>query len=241
MKSWPGRRITGVKSNNRGLPPITTWVICMKFILRFLSWVWATAIISFVVLLQCKSSGAGLPAFALTYFDAVLAFLKSLQEFGKPLHSSGVFPIVFFCGWFGVCFYLGKVSGWQRMAERYAGNFQVNSAATFNSTSARVGEIRHNGSLKVFADDKGIYLEVFFPFKFGHKDLFIPWQDISKITRVEGLSDSKHANILNKIASVFSSSVYIDLKLTYFREQKLIIRISEDFKRILPKNLLDSV
>jgi hypothetical protein len=213
----------------------------MKSILRFLSRVWAAAIISFIVLLQFKSSGAELPAFALTYIDAVLAFLKSLQKFGRPLHSSGVFPIVFICGWFGVSFYLGKLSGWQRMAERYAGNFQVNSAATFHGTSARVGEIRHNGSLKVFADDKGIYLEVFFPFKFGHKDLFIPWQDISKITRVKGLSDGKLEGILNKIAGVFSSSVYIELKLKHFQEQKLIIRISEDLNRVLPKNLLDPV
>ncbi len=43
--------------------------------------------------------------------------------------------------------------------------------------------IGYNHCLTIGADPRGLYLSIFFPFRIAHPPLFIPWQDISLVSK----------------------------------------------------------
>ena len=143
----------------------------MKIVFRFFGLIWAIAFFTFVALLLYSGTGGEIPSIAKQYVSNFHHFLESFL-------TSQWFFVVFAVGWFGVSYTLGKVSGWQNLAKKYGDNSQGSTAVKFYTGNGYIGKSRHNGILRVAADNQGVYLRVLFPFKFGHKNLFIPWCDI---------------------------------------------------------------
>jgi len=86
--------------------------------------------------------------------------------------------------WFGVSFLISRVSGWFRLAQDFPGKSNI-SGEKFWFASARFGDSflgpRYGGSLFLNVGNEGIALSVFFPFRFGHAPIFLPWNSISSI------------------------------------------------------------
>ncbi len=138
----------------------------MKIVLKFIGLIWAVRFFSFFIL--SFYSGMGVK---------YLLSLKSIINFQGLLESfltSQWFFIVFAAGWFGVSYLLGKESGWQNLAKKYGKNKDENPDENFQAGNGYIGKTRHNGILKVAVNNKGLYLRVLFPFKFGHKNLVLP-------------------------------------------------------------------
>ncbi len=92
-------------------------------------------------------------------------------------------PELFFAAfvglWIGISLLVARLGGWATLATFYR------LSGSFNGDCWRFqsGEFRwkmgYNNCLTVGANLTGLYLCVFFLFRFGHPDLFIPWADIS--------------------------------------------------------------
>ena len=177
--------------------------------------------------------GGELPNFALQY---VSSFNKLLESF---LTSSWFF-VVFVFGWFGVSYSLGKESGWQNLAKHYSQSIQIDRNAKFNTGNGYIGKTRHNGILRVYGNKKGLFLKVFFLFKFGHKDLFIPWHDISSITLDKGLFSSKTPKLLKRLGESISKNSYLNIILNEFPEQRLTIQHFDELNNEIPLHLRPS-
>ena len=54
--------------------------------------------------------------------------------------------------------------------------------SSFSIHSGAIGGVQVKGVLRVATNEKGMYLKVLLPFKFGHSDLMIPWYDITSIS-----------------------------------------------------------
>ncbi|KGJ86385.1 hypothetical protein [Colwellia psychrerythraea] len=202
----------------------------MKIVLKFIGFIWAVSFLSFFVLSFYSGTGGEIPTIAQEY---VIHFQGLLESF----LTSQWFFIVFVAGWFGVSYSLGKQSGWQNLAKKY-GNYKYdNPNVNFRTGNGYIGKIRHNGILKVATNSKGVYLRVLFPFKFGHKNLFIPWQDISVVTSERGLFSDKTPSFLKRIGKTISGTEYLNIKLPQFPEQRITIQSSEQLLGSIPKNI----
>jgi len=93
------------------------------------------------------------------------------------------FLIVFPLFWCGVV-YLISLFGWQKLAEFYATNQPM--PPDLQSASGRINLSRYNHTLRLKADERGLWLKTMLLFSPGHKPLFIPW---SAVEHYEG-SDS---------------------------------------------------
>ena len=99
-------------------------------------------------------------------------------------------PELFFAAfvglWLGISLLVSRLGGWATLATFYR------LSGSFNGDCWRFqsGEFRwrvgYNNCLAVGANPTGLYLSVFFLFRFGHPDLFIPWADISVISGKKG-------------------------------------------------------
>jgi hypothetical protein len=76
-------------------------------------------------------------------------------------------------------FLISKVAGWASLAERY----RCEEAFAGPRWNFQCGQFRwltaYNNCLTVGADQRGLFLWVFWPLRLGHPPLFIPWRDIS--------------------------------------------------------------
>lgn len=86
------------------------------------------------------------------------------------------FPVIFVGLWLAVCFLLGTMSGWLRLATRYKQIVEY-KGASFHA-SGRIGLVNYNNVLHLGADEEHLYLSVMFLFKAGHPALMIPWTAI---------------------------------------------------------------
>jgi len=84
---------------------------------------------------------------------------------------------------FVLFFLIGRISGWSTLANVYRspGEF-LGQRWRFQSGQLR-WHLGYNNCLTIGANESGLYLSVFFLFRFGHPSLFIPWGDISANTR----------------------------------------------------------
>jgi len=202
----------------------------MKIVLKFIGLIWAVSFFSFFILSFYSGTGGEIPPIAQEY---VINFQDLLESF----LTSHWFFIVFVAGWFGVSYTLGKESGWQNLAKKYGNNKYDNPDENFQTGNGYIGKTRHNGILKVAANSKGVYLRVLFPFKFGHKNLFIPWQDIEAITSESGLFSNKTPSFLKRVGKLISGTEYLNIKLHQFPEQRLTIQSTEQLLSFIPKNI----
>lgn len=87
--------------------------------------------------------------------------------------------------WLVIFTIISHASGWAALAGQYR------SVETFTGRcwSFQSGHMRwmtgYNNCLKVGGDPRGLYLTISFPFVFiiGHPPLFIPWRDISYVSK----------------------------------------------------------
>jgi hypothetical protein len=81
--------------------------------------------------------------------------------------------------WAGVGFMISLIGGWfelgrtSRTSQPFHGQIWRFQDAQFRLIGG------YHNILSVGANEEGLYLSVFFPFRVGHPPLFIPWQDIS--------------------------------------------------------------
>jgi hypothetical protein len=86
-------------------------------------------------------------------------------------------PLGFALFWATILFVISRLSGWPRLAERYAATGSVPSTL-YRFRSAKVGWSGYNNCLTVGGDMRGLYLAMFPLFRPGHTPLYIPWHDI---------------------------------------------------------------
>lgn len=103
----------------------------------------------------------------------------------QPLELSYVLGIVvgflisFPALWCGIAWLLSRLSGWHRLAARYASASRPVSGSRCGGVSGQVGFVSYRGVLTLHADTDGFFVEVMALFRFGHPRLFIPWSEIS--------------------------------------------------------------
>ncbi len=90
-----------------------------------------------------------------------------------------LFFVAFVGLWIGISFVVARIGGWARLATFY----RLSGSFSGECWRFQSGELRwkmgYNNCLTVGVDPAGLYLSVFFLFRFGHPNLFIPWSDIS--------------------------------------------------------------
>jgi hypothetical protein len=78
---------------------------------------------------------------------------------------------------------ISRASGWALLAEQY----RFPDTFTGSTWTFQKGQMRwlvgYNNCLTVGADPRGLYLKMFFLFRAAHPPLFIPWRDISYVTK----------------------------------------------------------
>ncbi len=94
--------------------------------------------------------------------------------------TPALFMVVFPIFWCAVLYAIASAGGWRQLAKRYRC-----SAAIFgtvwrfqSATVHNFADSNYGGCVKVTANEEGIGLSVFFPFRVGHPPLFIPWSEI---------------------------------------------------------------
>lgn len=96
----------------------------MKVVFKFIGLIGTISFFLVFVLFIYVGSGGEIPPSAqeyVIYFQTVLASFL----------TSNWFFVVFVAGWFGVCYGLGKESGWQNLAKRYRKNNDRELEKTF--------------------------------------------------------------------------------------------------------------
>ena len=90
-----------------------------------------------------------------------------------------LFFVAFVGLWIGISLSVARLGGWATLATIYrlSGSFN-GDCWRFQSGELR-WKIGYNNGLTVGANPTGLYLSVFFLFRLGHPDLFVPWADIS--------------------------------------------------------------
>jgi len=75
------------------------------------------------------------------------------------------------------------IGGWATLAGQYrASETFTGSRWQFEKAQMR-WLIGYNHCLTIGADPRGLYVSMFFPFRIAHPPLFIPWRDISFVSR----------------------------------------------------------
>lgn len=83
----------------------------------------------------------------------------------------------------GLFFVIARLSGWTTLVTFYRfSNSFIGECWRFQSAEMR-WKMGYNNCLTIGANESGLYLSVFFLFRFGHPNLFIPWTDISVNTK----------------------------------------------------------
>lgn len=75
--------------------------------------------------------------------------------------------------------WISKIGGWSKLAKKFRSQYPF-AGRTWNFRSARMRwSTNYNGCLTVGADQSGLFLTMFFLFRFAHPPLFIPWNEIT--------------------------------------------------------------
>jgi hypothetical protein len=88
--------------------------------------------------------------------------------------------------WLAISGLLSSLGGWRLLAETFQAppDFRLKSRDRFRFKSIQLRALRffpanYNGCVTLGVTDSGLYASVFFPFRFMHPPLLIPWRDIT--------------------------------------------------------------
>lgn len=85
-----------------------------------------------------------------------------------------------------ISFIISRISGWTSLAEIYRYTDPFNGSRWRFQSAGMRWMMSYNNCLTIGLNERGLYLSIFFIFRFGHPPIFIPWNDIS-ITNKKGL------------------------------------------------------
>ena len=89
------------------------------------------------------------------------------------------FPVIFIPFWVLVCLII-SLMGWRELSKKYRFNGKF-KGISYGLTSGTINSINYRSSLVMKCNDQGLYLDVFFLFKFFHPAIFIPWKEIRHV------------------------------------------------------------
>ena len=184
---------------------------------------------AFVATTFYENSGNELP-------EEVAAYQDTFQSWLESFLGSWMFFVVFVVGWFAVIYFLGKLSGWQKLAEDYAES-DADPSQEFSTVSGYVGSVRYQGSLRVSARPLGLALRVFLPFRFGSANLNIPWTAVESISVTKSAAPPGTSNLLEKLSTKITGSRYAHFRLARHPHQTLIIPWSEQIRAGIPSTV----
>lgn len=97
-----------------------------------------------------------------------------------------LFVLFFTLLWTAVTGLLSKLGGWSLLAERFPGSAKQPHGRRFTFTSAlirrfRLFPVNYRGILFVTIGPEGLYLDIFFLFRFLSPPLFIPWRAVESV------------------------------------------------------------
>lgn len=87
------------------------------------------------------------------------------------------FLIIFPLFWCGIVYFI-SFWGWQRLAKSFATLQPMPS--DLKTASGMINLSRYNYTLRLKADDRGLWLKTMVLFSPGHKPLFIPWSAVEQ-------------------------------------------------------------
>ncbi len=105
-----------------------------------------------------------------------------MNSFESFLQAYPWLPLaIFFLWWCFVVWLVGKISGWQELAEKYPGGSQLDDPMVrwkwWQSVSMRA-HCNYNNCLILGISPKGLALRMPFVFRVGHPPILLPWQAI---------------------------------------------------------------
>ncbi|WP_157534036.1 hypothetical protein [Moritella sp. JT01] len=200
----------------------------MKEIGKILGLCWALAFFVFIVLVLAAGM-VELPDFALSYVD-------KFQYLFTSFLTSYWFIAFFIAGWLFITYSFAKESGWRSLAVKFRYDFNLSKNEKFITGSGYIGKRYSNGTLQCYANNQGLFLKMLLPFRFGSKNLFIPWHDIASITEEYSVFFAGYPRFIKKIVSIISRQTYLNIKLKDFPEQIITVN-SAGIKNEIPTNL----
>ncbi len=204
----------------------------MKSILRISGLVGAISFVLFFAVQFYAGCCGEVPTsaqwYAINFESLLMSFLGSYWFLG-----------LFLCAWFGILAKLSSNSGWKTLSEKYGIKRLKEDRLQFRAISGYVGEVRCDGSLKIAVTTQGLYLKVLFLFKFGHKDFFIPWSDITISVEKRGLLPAKAPLFLSRLMGRLLHSTYLRVHLQHFPNQKLILEVPDSLLTHIPAEVME--
>jgi hypothetical protein len=97
------------------------------------------------------------------------------MDIGRP----EIFLIAFMGFLFVLFMLVARMSCWATLATFYRLSGSFNGGCWRSQSAELSWKVGYNNCVTVGVNPAGLYLSVFFLFRFGHPNLFIPWADIS--------------------------------------------------------------
>lgn len=87
--------------------------------------------------------------------------------------------LLFIATWVAVVNIISLLGGWRSLGKSYRADRPFSGQRFWFQSAGLRTMTSYNNVLTIGANEEGLYLSVFFLFRFGHPPLFIPWEDIS--------------------------------------------------------------
>jgi hypothetical protein len=86
--------------------------------------------------------------------------------------------LIFLIVWPGVLTLVGWLGGWRRLARRYPAT-EKPGGRVYRFQTIRLGGANYGNAVTIDVGDRGVFLSVFWPFRFGHPNILIPWSELN--------------------------------------------------------------
>jgi hypothetical protein len=115
------------------------------------------------------------------------------------IHESAIFVLYFIVLWVLVSYLVGLLSGWIALSRRFRDSGAFYSYQwPFQSVRMRTLWGNYHNCASFGADEAGLYMAVFPPFRIGHAPLLIPWSEIQVLSGNRGFIFKKRKLLLGR-------------------------------------------
>lgn len=205
----------------------------MRLIFKTAGLIWTFLFVLFFVVHLYSGCCGDVPPIAQWYSTSFESLLMSFL-------GSYWFLFLFLCAWLGISSKLSSNSGWKTLSDKYGIKSVLGNNLDFRAVSGYLGEVRYEGSLKIAITAQGIYLKVLFLFKFGHRDLFIPWSDFTTTVDKKGTLHETAPEFLNRLTKRLSRSSRLRVHLKDLPDRKLILEVPDSLVTRIPSEIMES-